>query len=250
MTSIQACIFFVFSCVRTLWTVELPDETVTIRPSSISTSTETSSLQTSAEVIISNPAAFLLPGINLTTIASYLYVRVSREWCRIRHIDTANCSATESAPCRPLPQISLRLLNNLAYGHCSPTTTYSCDEHNKYKVITNLPRYVLDTHVTTIPPSTPVSTTVFSCVAEDRDTRAPFNTITYEMVLMANNAGAFFDVRPNGDIVLTQSVLNDNENQYQVRLLMYYKVFSGIFKTSNVWLGNWCIVKLPMSHDI
>ena len=67
-------------------------------------------------------------------------------------------------------------------------------------------------------PSTPQNTTIFTCVANDKDTRAPFNTVRYEMVLMNNNAGAFFDVKPNGDIVLTQSVLFDNENQYQVNL--------------------------------
>ena len=58
---------------------------------------------------------------------------------------------------------------------------------------------------------------MFTCAASDRDSRAPFNTITYEMVLLDNTAGQYFDVQPDGDIVLTRSVLTDNIETYQVR---------------------------------
>ena len=64
---------------------------------------------------------------------------------------------------------------------------------------------------------------MFTCAATDRDSRAPFNTIAYEMVLLDNTAGQFFDVQPDGDIVLTRSVLTDNIETYQVRSIQAWQ---------------------------
>lgn len=77
------------------------------------------------------------------------------------------------------------------------------------------------TYYTRIPSNTARGTVVFTCAATDRDTRAPFNTITYEMVLLDNTAGLYFNVQPDGDIVLTNSLLQDNLNQYQVHIVKY-----------------------------
>lgn len=97
------------------------------------------------------------------------------------------------------------------------------------------------TYHTQVPATTVVNTVVFTCVATDRDTQPPFNTLTYEMVMLDNTAGLYFDVRSNGDIVLTNSILHDNLDKYQV---LYYIVTNTIrYCFISCELGNLTLIE-------